>query len=86
MKMGEVMSSTKIAISIDSQYLARLEHFVKSKVFKNRSQAIEHAVIGELERLEHSRLAKECEKLDLCSEREMAEEGFAEDSKTWPKY
>ncbi len=80
------MSTVKIAISINSQYLNRLDYFVKCKVFKNRSQAIQFAVIEELNRLEHSRLANECAKLDIHFERNMADEGLAEDIKSWPEY
>ncbi len=80
------MTSAKIAISINSQYLKRLEYFVRCKTFKNRSQAIEHAVIHELERLEHGRLAIECAKLDPSIEMNLADEGLSEDLKTWPKY
>ena len=80
------MKTAKIAISINRQYVKRLDYFVKRKMFKNRSQAIQAAVIQELERLEHNRLAEECAKLDIYAEREMTEEGFSEDVKEWPKY
>lgn len=80
------MGTAKIAISIDQQQLKRLDYFIKSKVFKNRSQAIQKAVIVELNRLEHSRLAEECAKLDPTFEKNMAEEGLVEDIKEWPKY
>jgi hypothetical protein len=85
--MNEVhVKSAKIAISIDPFCLERLDYFVKNKVFKNRSQAIQAAVIQELERLEHSRLAKECAKLDVHEEILLAEEGISEDFKEWPVY
>lgn len=80
------MSTAKIAISMSRQHLKRLDYYVKRKVFKNRSQAIQTAVIQELERLEHNRLAEECAKLDIHEEQKMAEEGFEEDMKSWPKY
>lgn len=80
------MSTAKIAISINSQYLARLEQLVKLKVYKNRSQAIEQAVIRELGRLDSIRLAEECDKLDVHFERELAEEGLKEDERQWPEY
>lgn len=80
------MGTAKIAISIDKQYLKRLDYFVTNKIFKNRSQAIQRAVIKEVERLEHSRLAEECLKLDVKDERKMADEGLIEDLREWPKY
>jgi metal-responsive CopG/Arc/MetJ family transcriptional regulator len=70
------MRTAKIAISIDHRHLQRLDYFVKRKVFKNRSQAIQNAVVLELKRLEHSRLAEECAKLDPTFEKNMAEEGL----------
>lgn len=80
------MKTAKIAISINLHYVKRLDYFVKCKRFKNRSQAIQAAVIQELERLEHSHLADECAKLDVQTERDLAEEGFLEDGAEWPKY
>jgi metal-responsive CopG/Arc/MetJ family transcriptional regulator len=81
------MGSAKIAISIDNQYLKRLDCFVGGlHGFKSRSQAIQYGVIQALEHLEHSRLAKECSKLDINFERTMAEEGLVEDLKEWPEY
>ena len=53
---------------------------------KNRSQAIQQAVSEKLERLDRSRLARECAKLDPVSEQILAEEGFIEDVAQWPEY
>lgn len=80
------MRTAKITISMDQQYLTRLDHFIKKKTFKNRSHAIQTAVIQELELLEHNRLAEECSKLNIHEERELAEENLLEDFKEWPKY
>ncbi len=74
------MSTAKIAISMDENHLKRLDYFIKCKVYKNRSQAIQHAIIYELQRLEHSRLALECDKLNAEEEQIMAEEGFEKSS------
>ena len=54
--------------------------------FTNRSQAIEEAVEEKLERLERTRLARECSKLDPTFEKAMAEEGLSEDLSEWPEY
>ena len=40
----------------------------------------------ELERLDLTRLARECAKLDPQFEQELAEEGLAEDLAEWPEY
>jgi len=80
------MSKTKVAITIDSPILERVDRLVNQHVFANRSQAIEQAVEEKLERLEGSRLARECAKLDPVFEKAMAEEGIAEDVSQWPEY
>lgn len=80
------MSTAKIAISMDEQILARLDRLVKSHVFPSRSKAIQVAVQDKLERVEHSRLARECSKLDPKFEKAMAEEGFSSELSEWPEY
>ncbi len=72
------MARSKVAISLDESTLNRLDHLVKRRVFPNRSQAIEEAVAEKLARLEKSRLAQECAKLDPTFERALAEEGLSE--------
>ena len=59
---------------------------VKSKVFPNRSKAIQEAVADKLKRLERIRLAQECAKLDPNYEQNMAEEGFSMEIDEWPAY
>jgi metal-responsive CopG/Arc/MetJ family transcriptional regulator len=80
------MSQTKVAITIDEQMLAKVDALVKRKVFSNRSRAIQEAVQEKLGRLERSRLADECAKLDPSFERAMADEGLSEELGAWPKY
>lgn len=80
------MGTAKVAISIDSKVLKKVDQFVKKKIFKNRSQAFQIAVVQELEHLEHDRLAAECAKLDKDAERNMAEIGLNEDVESWPEY
>jgi hypothetical protein len=55
-------------------------------VFPNRSRAIQEAVQEKLDRLERSRLAQECAKLDPDFEKAMAEEGLSEELSAWPEY
>ncbi|MBA3019234.1 MAG: ribbon-helix-helix domain-containing protein [Proteobacteria bacterium] len=73
------MAASKIAITIDQNLLYRLDSLVKAKRFTNRSRAIQEAVAEKLARIERSRLAQECAKLDPKFEQEMAEEGFTEE-------
>ena len=80
------MAATKIAISLDKKLLARLDVLVKEKHFANRSRAVQEALREKLDRLKHSRLARECAKLDPKFERKLAEEGLAEDFRQWPEY
>jgi len=80
------MARTKIAISLDEQTLRRLDQLVAEAVFPSRSQAIQIAIEEKLVRLEGSRLARECAKLDPAFERALAEEGLSEDATTWPAY
>lgn len=80
------MAKSKVAISLDKSTLDRLDQLVKRRIFPSRSQAIEEAVTEKLGRLERSRLAQECAKLDPVLEKKLAEEGLAEDLREWPDY
>ena len=80
------MSKTKIAITLDEQYIQELDHLVTSRYYQSRSQAIQEAVEEKLRRIKHVRLSKECSKLDPSFEKAMAEEGITEDLDEWPEY
>ena len=80
------MATSKIAITIDQNTLSRLDLLVKSKLFPNRSRAIQEAVAEKLERLEKNRLARECAKLDPKFEQGLSEEGFETEMDEWPEY
>jgi hypothetical protein len=47
---------------------------------------MDEAILGELERLEKGRLARECAKLDVRTEQAMAEEGIDRELSQWPPY
>jgi len=80
------MSTSKIAITIDQNTLARLDFLVKNNFFPNRSRAIQQAVSEKIDRLEQGRLARECAKLNPESEQDLAEEGFDWELDEWPEY
>jgi len=80
------MSTTKVAVTIDRDLLARLDRLVKSRRFPSRSRAVQEAISEKLARLERSRLAEECAKLDRVSERTMADEGLSDEATQWPEY
>ncbi|HEV2722745.1 MAG TPA: ribbon-helix-helix domain-containing protein [Thermoanaerobaculia bacterium] len=79
------MARAKIAITVDEDALAEVDRLVRAGVFPNRSQAVESALKERLERLRHSRLAREAAKLDAAEEQALAEEGFAGEGE-WPEY
>ncbi|HEV8658318.1 MAG TPA: ribbon-helix-helix domain-containing protein [Thermoanaerobaculia bacterium] len=79
------MARAKIAITLDKDALAEIDRLVKEGVYPNRSQAIEAAVEERLARLQRSRLAAECAKLDKSEEQALAEEGYSGENE-WPEY
>ncbi len=80
------MPKTKIAITLDPEVLARLDSVVEEAGFPSRIQAVRAAIEEKLERLERTRLARECAKLDPTFEKTLAEEGLTEDLAKWPAY
>jgi metal-responsive CopG/Arc/MetJ family transcriptional regulator len=80
------MSKSKIAITLEETTLDRLDELVERSEYPSRSRAIEEAVEEKLARLERSRLARECAKLDPAFEKALAEEGLSEDVSQWPEY
>ena len=83
---GDIMGTSKIAITIDDKLVKQLDNLVNSQVFPNRSKAIQKAVEEKLMRMEKSRLAQECAKLDPKYEQTLAEEGFSKELEEWPEY
>ena len=80
------MSTAKIAITIEEETLGKLDRLVSSKVFPNRSKAIQEAIKEKLSRINKSRLARECAKLDPAVEKAIAEEGLSHEIDQWPEY
>ena len=80
------MSTAKIAITIEEETLGKLDRLVSSKVFPNRSKAIQEAIKEKLTRVNRSRLARECAKLDPGVEKANAEEGLSRGIDEWPEY
>lgn len=80
------MIREKIAVTIERDLLTRLDRLVKERKFANRSRAVQEALREKLERLDRSRLARECAKLNPAEEKELADEGLEEDLKGWPGY
>ncbi len=80
------MRTAKIAITIDQGLLSRLDRLVKEQRFPNRSRAVQEALRDKLDRLDRSRLARECAKLDPHFEQLLADEALALDFEQWPEY
>jgi metal-responsive CopG/Arc/MetJ family transcriptional regulator len=80
------MQTAKIAITIDQGILLRLDRLVTQKVFPSRSNAIQVAIQEKIERLDRTRLARECAKLDPREEQTLAEEGMTQELAQWPAY
>lgn len=76
----------QVVISLEPDILDRLDQLVRQALAPNRSRVIEQAIVEKLERLEHTRLARECANLDPAYERALAEEGFHQVLEGWPKY
>jgi len=80
------MARSKVAITLDEGTLVRLDKLVRHSVYPSRSRAIQEAVQEKLARLDRTRLARECAKLDRAFEKALAEEGLSEDLSAWPAY
>jgi metal-responsive CopG/Arc/MetJ family transcriptional regulator len=80
------MQTAKIAITLDQSILLRLDRLVTQKVFPSRSNAIQVAIQEKIERLDRTRLARECAKLDPREEQTLAEEGMTQELAQWPAY
>jgi len=80
------MAKAKVAVTLDTRTLRRVDRLVRDARYPNRSQAIEAAIAEQLDRLERRRLVEECAKLDPEVERALAEEGLGADGVEWPEY
>jgi Arc/MetJ-type ribon-helix-helix transcriptional regulator len=72
------MPTAKVAVTIDNVDLQKVDRLVRSKAFPSRSGFIQEAVRQKLQRTDHSRLARECAKLDPKEEKAIAEEGMSQ--------
>jgi metal-responsive CopG/Arc/MetJ family transcriptional regulator len=80
------MPSAKIAITIEQTLVKKLDILIKEKAYPNRSKLIQEAVKEKLNKMDRSRLANECAKLDIPFEQSLAEEGFSREIDSWPEY
>ena len=80
------MPKTKVALTLDSELLERVDELVAKQRFRNRSQAVEAALVDKMQRLARTRLARESAKLDPQEEKRLADEGLADALASWPEY
>lgn len=82
----KVMSTAKIAITMEEGLVQQLDQLVTAAVYPSRSRAIQDAVSEKLRRMDRGRLARECAKLDRKFEQVLADEGMGAEIKEWPEY
>lgn len=82
----DAMSVSKVTISIDESLLKRVDRLVRSRIFPNRSHVIQQAIEEKIARIDSSRLARECAKLNPAEEQALADEGMAGEAVLWPEY
>lgn len=78
--------TSKIAITLDSDIVQRLDQLVADRRFPSRSRAIQMAVQAQIARIDRTRLLRELAKADPAEEMALAEEGLAYDVEEWPEY
>lgn len=77
------MPTTKIAITMESDTVRLDDQLVANAVYPSRSHAIQEAVSDKLTRLFRSRLAEECDLLDVGEEQSIANEFSPEEIALW---
>ncbi|MCP4253500.1 MAG: ribbon-helix-helix protein, CopG family [Candidatus Scalindua sp.] len=80
------MGRNKVAITVNQNTLDRVDQLVSQHIFSSRSRAFEEALEEKLRRLDKSRLARECARLDPAFEKSLAEEGLSREIDEWPEY
>lgn len=80
------MPKTKVALTLDTELLERVDELVAKQRFRNRSQAVEAALADKVNRLARTRLARESAKLNPKEEKRLADEGLIDTLDSWPEY
>ena len=86
MNYHTAMPKTKVALTLDTELLERVDELVATQRFRNRSQAVEAALADKVQRLARTRLARESAKLNPKDEKRLADEGLADALNAWPEY
>lgn len=80
------MPKSKVALTLDTELLERVDELVAKQRFRNRSQAVEAALADKVQRLARTRLARESAKLNPKEEKRLADEGLVDALDSWPEY
>ncbi len=79
------MSTTKVAITLETDTLREIDHWVREGRFPSRSRAIQTALAEMTSRHKRRRLMEELAKLEPKHERALAEASFSGETR-WPEY
>lgn len=80
------MRTAKVTVSIEQSLLNRVDRLVKSRVFPNRSHVVQEAIKEKIARIDRTRLARECAKLEPAEEQSLADEGLAAEAAQWAEF
>lgn len=77
------MPRARITVTLEEKVLKRLDRLVAEGKFVNRGWAIQEAIEEKFARLDRTRLARECSKIDPAFEKALAEEDQGEGAVGW---
>ena len=80
------MGKSTITITVDDAVLETLDRLVEDAVYPDRDLAIQEAVKHRFSRVDDAIFERELAKIDPEFERQMSEEGLAQDLLEWPEY
>lgn len=79
------MSTSKVAVTLQTDTLRELDRWVKERQFPSRSRAIQIAIAEMAARRKRRRLIEELAKIDSRQERALADSTFSGEN-PWPEY
>jgi metal-responsive CopG/Arc/MetJ family transcriptional regulator len=80
------MRKTKVTLTLDSKLVERLDQLIARRYFRNRSQAVESALVDALRRVIRTGLVRESAKLNPKQEKRLADEALVDALDSWPEY
>ena len=80
------MTAAKIIITLDENLLREVDSWVEQKLYTNRSQAVQTALLDRFNQINQQRLEAECAKLNLQEEQAFADLGIEQTLSGWGQY